>query len=97
MSEPQVPLQPQVRLDPASLPTTTRHLHDPLEQQLTSAVQLATDRVRADYAGEPVEQVCRRLLDETSSALHPDVAAGFQPDMAQLRRVAEAIVHGVPA
>lgn len=90
-SQPSAGSQPQVRLDPASLPSTTRHLHDPLEQQLTSAVQLATDRMRADYAGEPVEQVCQRLLDETRSALHPDVAAGFQPDMEQFCRIAAAI------
>ena len=52
------------------------------------------DRVRAGYAGEPVEDVCRRLLDETRSGLHPDIAAGFQPDMDEFCRVAVAIVRG---
>ena len=33
------------------------------------------------------------LLDETRSGLHPDVAAAFQPDPAELRRLAEAIVN----
>ncbi|MDG4765678.1 hypothetical protein O7632_16460 [Solwaraspora sp. WMMD406] len=88
--------EPNVTLDPASLPAATRHLHDPLEEQLTSAMQAATARIRQDYAGEPVEQVCRRLLDETRSGLHPDIAAAFQPDMTEFCRIAVAIVRGTP-
>ena len=57
-------------------------------------LQAAADRVRSGYAGEPVEDVCRRLLDETRSGLHPDIAAGFQPDMDEFCRVAVAIVRG---
>jgi hypothetical protein len=34
------------------------------------------------------------LLEQTKAGLHPDIAAGFSPDPAELRRVAEAIVHG---
>ncbi|WFE28009.1 hypothetical protein O7623_02030 [Solwaraspora sp. WMMD791] len=96
MSESQVVPQPQVKLDPASLPAPTRHLHDPLEKQLTSAVRLASERVRERYAGEPEQQVCRSLLEETRAALHPDIAASFQPDMAQFCRLAAAIVQGQP-
>ncbi|ASW55830.1 hypothetical protein [Plantactinospora sp. KBS50] len=91
MSEPHVTLDPQ-GLDPAG-----RRLRGPLEDQLTSALRAASDRVRAAYAGEPVEEVCRRLLDETRAGLHPDIAAGFDPDMDEFCRVAIAIVrHEAP-
>jgi hypothetical protein len=85
--------EPQVSLDPSGLSPTQQKLRGPLEEQLTSALQAAADRVRADYAGEPVEDVCRRLLDETRSGLHPDIAAGFTPDMDEFCRVAVAIVR----
>ncbi|MEU3456155.1 hypothetical protein ABZ671_21550 [Micromonospora sp. NPDC006766] len=86
--------EPHVTLDPKGLDPVQRKLHGPLEEQLTSALQAATERVRASYAGEPVEEVCRRLLDETRAGLHPDIAAGFQPDMDEFCRVAVAIVRG---
>ncbi|WBB53932.1 hypothetical protein [Verrucosispora sp. WMMD573] len=86
MSEPHVTLDPH---DPVQ-----EKLRGPLEEQLTSALQVAADRVRDGYAGEPVEQVCQRLLDETRAGLHPDIAAGFEPDMDELCRVAVAIVRG---
>ena len=37
--------------------------------------------------------LCRRLLDETRAGLHPDIAAGFTPDMDEFCRVAIAIVR----
>jgi hypothetical protein len=86
--------EPHVTLDPSGLDPVQRKLRGPLEDQLTSALQAATERVRASYAGEPVEEVCRRLLDETRAGLHPDIAAGFQPDMEEFCRVAVAIVRG---
>lgn len=86
--------QPHVTLDPAGLGPTERKLRGPLEEQLTSALRAATDRVRAGYAGEPAEQVCQRLLDETRSGLHPDVAQAFQPDMDEFCRIAAAITRG---
>lgn len=86
--------EPHVTLDPAGLSPVERKLRGPLEDQLTSALQAATDRVRADYAGEPVEHVCRRLLDETRAGLHPDIAQGFEPDMDNFCQVALAIVRG---
>lgn len=86
MSEPHVTLEPRDAVQ--------KKLRGPLEEQLTSALQSATDRVRKSYDGEPVEQVCQRLLDETRAGLHPDIAAGFQPDMDEFCRVAVAIVRG---
>ncbi|ABP55413.1 hypothetical protein [Salinispora tropica] len=86
MSEPHVTLEPHDAVQ--------EKLRGPLEEQLTSALQAATDRVRESYAGEPVEQVCQQLLDETRAGLHPDIAAGFQPDMDEFCRVAVAIVRG---
>ncbi len=86
--------EPHVTLDPSGLDPVQQKLRGPLEDQLTSALQAATDRVRAGYAGEPVEEVCRRLLDETRAGLHPDIAAGFEPDMDEFCRVAVAIVRG---
>lgn len=88
--------EPHVTLDPSGLDPVTQKLRRPLEEQLTSALRAATERVRADYAGEPVEQVCQRLLDETRAGLHPDIAAGFTPDMEEFCRVAVAIVRGDP-
>jgi hypothetical protein len=86
--------EPQVTLDPHGLSPVEDKLHDALEEQLTSALRAATDRVTARYAGEPVETVCAELLAETRRGLHPDIAAGFRPDDAELRRVAESVVHG---
>ncbi|MEU0154885.1 hypothetical protein [Micromonospora fulviviridis] len=86
--------EPHVTLDPSGLDPVQQKLRVPLEDQLTSALQAAADRVRAGYAGEPVEEVCRRLLEETRAGLHPDIAAGFQPDMDEMCRVAVAIVRG---
>ncbi|HEX8344955.1 MAG TPA: hypothetical protein VF657_09450 [Actinoplanes sp.] len=85
-------VEPQITLDPQSLSPVEEKLRGPLQDQLTSALQAATDRVQAGYAGEPVEQVSAELLEETRAGLHPDIAAGFQPDPAQLRQVAEAVV-----
>ncbi|MDG4826688.1 hypothetical protein O7635_32975 [Asanoa sp. WMMD1127] len=86
MAEPHVSIDPQ---DPVQ-----RKLRGPLEEQLTSALKAATERVRASYRGEPFEVVARRLLDETKAGLHPDIAAGFEPDMDELCRLAVAIVRG---
>ena len=85
--------EPHVSLQGDQLGPVGEKLRGPLEEQLTSALRAAADRVRADYAGEPVNEVARRLLAETRSGLHPDIAAAFQPDSAELRRVADAIVH----
>ena len=86
--------EPHVTLDPRGLDPVQQKLHGALEEQLTSALRAATHRVRSGYAGEPVEQVCQRLLDETRSGLHPDIAARFNPDMDEFCRVAVAIVRG---
>jgi hypothetical protein len=85
--------EPHVTLDQSQLTPPAQKLRGPLEDQLSSALQLATERVRADYHGESVEEVCRRLLAETRSALHPDIADAFQPGDGELRRVADQIVR----
>jgi hypothetical protein len=86
-------VEPHVSLDPASLSPVEQKLRGPLEDQLTSALQHATDKVNDNYAGEPVDEVADELLTETKAGLHRDIAAGFVPDQRELRRVAEAIVH----
>jgi hypothetical protein len=86
--------EPQVTLDPNSLSPVEEKLRGPLEDQLTSALQAATERVSAGYAGESAEQVTAELLEQARSGLHPDIAAGWQPDPGELRRVADAIVRG---
>ena len=86
--------EPQVTLDPNRLHPVEAKLRGPLEDQLTSALQAATEKVRHAYGGEDVDQVADMLLERTRDGLHPDIAAGFQPDSAELRRLAEAIVHG---
>ena len=84
--------EPHITLDPNGLNSVEEKLRGPLQEQLTSALQAATERTRHDYAGEPVDQVTAHLLERTRSGLHHDIAAGFHPDMAQLREVAESIV-----
>jgi hypothetical protein len=86
--------EPHVSVDPSGLSPAQQRLRGPLEEQLTSALRVAAERISAEYAGEPVETVCRRLLDETRAGLHPDIAAGFEPDMDEFRRVALAIIRG---
>ena len=85
--------EPHVTLDPASLSPVEEKLRGPLEDQLSSALQHATDKVSGEYAGEPVEDVTVKLLEQTREGLHPDIAAGFAPDQGALRRVAEVIVQ----
>ncbi len=82
-----------VTLDPASLGPVGEKLREPLEQKLTSALQQASQVVDDHYAGESVPQVTQELLQETREGLHPDIAAAFQPDQAQLQNVAVAIVQ----
>ncbi|MBO3737037.1 hypothetical protein [Actinoplanes flavus] len=84
--------EPHVTLDPRTLTPVEEKLRGPLEEQLSSALQAATVKVRHQYAGESVEQVTRMLLEQARAGLHPDIAAGFHPDHEQLRHVAEVIV-----
>jgi hypothetical protein len=84
--------EPHVTLDPAQLPAAAQRLRGPLEDQLSSALQHATEQVRAEYRGESVDEVAEKLLHQTRDALHPDIAEAFQPAGGELRRVAEEIV-----
>jgi hypothetical protein len=86
--------EPQISLDPQSLSPVEEKLRGPLESQLTSALQAATEKIQHEYAGQTVDQVTEMLFEGTKSGLHPDIAAGFHPDYLQLRQVAEAIVAG---
>jgi hypothetical protein len=85
-------VDPQVSLDPQSLSSVERKLQGPLEEQLTSALAAASDKISERYAGENVDQLTELLLAETRTHLHPDIAAGFRPDQGELRRLAEAII-----
>ncbi|GAA4976836.1 hypothetical protein [Actinoplanes utahensis] len=84
--------EPHVTLDPRSLNPVEEKLRGPLEDQLSSALQAATVKIRQRYAGESVDQVTSMLLEQAKEGLHPDIAAGFHPDHMQLRHVAEEIV-----
>ncbi|GAB3154554.1 hypothetical protein GCM10027290_49260 [Micromonospora sonneratiae] len=80
-----------------NMPETARQdVRDQSEDQLRLALRSATDLVRADYSGEPVEDVCRRLLTETRLALPSELAPDFTPDMDEFCRIAVAIVRGTP-
>lgn len=83
-----------VSLDSAQLNPVERKLQEPLEEQLTSALQRAATIVAEQYGGQREDEVARWLLDEARSALHPDIAAGFAPDEDKLRLVARAIMNG---
>ncbi|GAA0744704.1 hypothetical protein Drose_37335 [Dactylosporangium roseum] len=82
-----------VSLDPAELDPATQKLREPLEAQLSSALQRAAETIERDYHGESVAEVSRRLLDVARSSLHPDIATGFQPDERELRQAAQAVVN----
>jgi hypothetical protein len=84
--------EPQVTLDTKSLNPIEDKLRGALEDQLTSALRAATDKIQHRYAGESVDEVTRMLLERTKSGLHHDIADGFNPDPVQLRHVAESIV-----
>lgn len=86
--------EPHVSLDQPDISPAPEKLRGALEEQLSSALRHATDVVSGDYHGEGVDEVAARLVEETRAGLHPDIAAAFAPDMAQIRRVAEVIVRG---
>jgi hypothetical protein len=85
-------VDPQVSLDPRTLTPVEEKLRGPLEDQLTSALQSAADKTEHEYAGQSAGELTAMLLERTKAALHPDIAAGFSPDPAELHRVAEAII-----
>ena len=85
-------IDPHVSLDSGKLSPAGQKLQGPLEDQLTSALKAATDKIKHRYAGEPVNEVLTELIDETRAGLHADIAAAWQPDHAQMYEVARAIV-----
>lgn len=74
--------------------TIEDELHDPLEEQLTSALKAAVDRLAGNVTGRPVDEVYQELVRATGDGLHPDIAARFEPDEAELRRVATLLARG---
>ena len=82
-----------VTLDDAQLSPAAQKLHEPLEAQLSSALQRAAEVISHDYHGESVAEVSSRLLAVAKESLHPDIAAGFNPDAAELRTAAEAVIQ----
>jgi hypothetical protein len=87
-------VEPHITLDADNLSPVEQKLQGPLEDQLTSALQAASEHITHEYAGESVDQVTTMLLEQTKAGLHHDIADGFTPDPTELRRVAQAIVDG---
>jgi hypothetical protein len=85
-------VKPRVRLNSTSLGPVEK-LREPLEDQVTSALQGAVDKVDEDYQGEDVEEITEELVEQTKAGLHSDIAAKIAPDQDQLRSVAETIVQ----
>lgn len=85
-------VSPRVKLDPAVSLGSVEKLREPLEEQLTSALRNAVEKVDDRYHGESVETVEDELLKATRTGLHPDVAKAFAPDQEQLHDVAAQIV-----
>jgi hypothetical protein len=82
-----------VSLDDAQLSPAAQKLQEPLEAQLSSALQRAADQLAQDYHGESAAEVSARLLETARSSLHPDIAAAFQPDAAELDQAARAVIE----
>ena len=86
-------VSPRVKLDPDTSLGPVEKLRGPLEDQLTSALRNAVDKVDDRYDGESVEVVEEELLKATKAGLHPDVAKAFAPDREQLHEVAATIAE----
>jgi hypothetical protein len=81
-----------VTIDPDGADPAVQRLQEPLEAQLTSALQRAAEVVKNDYHGESVDEVSRRLLEIARASLHPDIAGAWLPDERELHQAAEGIV-----
>ncbi len=84
---------PRIKIDPETSLGPVEKLREPLEDQLTSALRVAVDKVDDHYAGESVTEVEQKLLETTRAGLHPDIAEAFRPNQEQLRDVAAGIVE----
>ncbi|MDG6109036.1 hypothetical protein Daura_50325 [Dactylosporangium aurantiacum] len=82
-----------VSLDDAQLSPAAQKLQEPLEAQLSSALQRAAEQVEQDYHGESAAEVSARLLEIARSSLHPDIAAAFRPHPDELARAARAVIE----
>ena len=81
-----------VSIDPDGDPAVER-LQEPLEAQLTSALQRAVEEVGREYGGEGLDEVSRKLLATARASLHPDIAAAWHPDEDELLQAARAVVR----
>ncbi|MEV0566676.1 hypothetical protein [Dactylosporangium sp. NPDC050588] len=81
-----------VSLDDAQLSPAAQKLQEPLEAQLSSALQRAAEIVEQDYHGESADEVAARLLEVAKSSLHPDIADAFAPDRAELEQAARVVI-----
>ncbi|MBT0769395.1 hypothetical protein KIH74_10725 [Kineosporia sp. J2-2] len=86
-------IQPRVKLDPQTSLGQAERLREPLEDQLTSALRNAVEKVEDGYDGESVTEVEAQLREATKVGLHRDIAETYQPDGGQLRQVAATIVE----
>ncbi len=90
-SEPSITL----RTEPG---TIEDDLRGPLEEQLTSALQAAISRLTDEAKGLSVDEVYEKLRAGISDGLHPDIAARFSPNEAELRAIATQLSRGeIPA
>jgi hypothetical protein len=85
-------LKPRITLDPEVSLGSVEKLREPLEDQLSSALQAAVVKVDRRYHGEGVDEVAQELADGTRAGLHPDIADAIEPDPAQLHEVAIRLV-----
>ena len=85
--------EPRIKLDPDTSLGSIEKLREPLEDQLSSALQNAVHKVDDHYQGESVDEVQEQLLEATKAGLHPDVAEAFSPNQEQLREVAADIAE----
>ncbi|GAB6898456.1 hypothetical protein [Kineosporia succinea] len=83
-------VQPRIKLDPTTSLGPVEKLREPLEDQLTSALRNAVDKVDKTESLEVVEE---ELLEATKAGLHPDIAEAIEPNPQQLRDVAARIVE----
>ncbi|WP_433053528.1 hypothetical protein [Dactylosporangium sp. CS-033363] len=82
-----------VSIDADHADPAVQRLQEPLEAQLTSALQRAAEVIAHDYHGESVDEVSHRLIELARESLHPDIANAWLPDEHELRQAAEAIVN----
>ena len=85
-------MDPAVHLSADTSLGEAEKLRGALEDQLTSALANAVDKVDGDYHNESEHNVMEELMASTKDSLHPDIAEALTLDETQLRSVAAEIV-----